>query len=253
MEYLSSLLAQPIQPLLDWIKSLMTAEINIHLFSSIWGIVIYILSLFYGILLLYAGFNFMISGYDVVKREQAKAWLRNILIMMVLVQSSYFLYEMAIELNAAMTTGVFSMINPQFFQLTTDNLTSFALQLAFTFLYTAVLLVTLLLLVFRYIFVSMGVIFFPLAIFLSFIPMFKDYGEALLHILLSLVFMGFLQSLILLGGSMLLSVGIFQQMQIVVMTCTFLLVIIATVLTVQFAATKSFGVGTMTKVIAKII
>jgi hypothetical protein len=65
-QYFSSLLNQPLQPLLDWIKGLMVSEVNIQLFAYMWAVVIYILSLFYGLLVMYAGFNFMISGYDAV-------------------------------------------------------------------------------------------------------------------------------------------------------------------------------------------
>ena len=64
-----NILNAPLIPLLNLTNSLMTEPVNFSLFSSLWAIMLYIISLFYGILMLYAGFNFMISGYDPVKRS----------------------------------------------------------------------------------------------------------------------------------------------------------------------------------------
>ena len=91
-DYLINILNSPIQPLLILTKGLLTEPINLETFVSLWAIVLYVLSIFYGLLMLYSGFNFMISGYDVVKRTKAKEWFRNIFIMIVLVQASYFVY-----------------------------------------------------------------------------------------------------------------------------------------------------------------
>ena len=87
--FLLSILNAPVQPLLDAVHSLLTQTVNIDIFSSIWSIIVYILSLFYGILLMYVGFKFIISGHSVEKREKAKSDLANILIMTVLVQASF--------------------------------------------------------------------------------------------------------------------------------------------------------------------
>ena len=50
-EFFLSVLNAPLQPLLDWIHSLMTEPVNTGLFASIWSIIVYILSLFYGLIL----------------------------------------------------------------------------------------------------------------------------------------------------------------------------------------------------------
>ena len=99
-DYFLNIINAPIQPLLTFVKSLLTEPVNISLFGSIWAIIIYILSMFYGLLLLYSGFNFMISGYDAVKREKAKEWFRNIFIMMIMIQMSYFIYSIVIDMNS---------------------------------------------------------------------------------------------------------------------------------------------------------
>jgi succinate dehydrogenase hydrophobic anchor subunit len=87
----------PLQPLLDWIKSLLTGEVNPTLMLPLWTIIVYIISLFYGLFFMFAGFNFIISGHDMVKRENAKSWIRNVVLMVIFVQGSYFIYSLIIK------------------------------------------------------------------------------------------------------------------------------------------------------------
>ena len=121
-EYVAVALNSPIQPLLTLAKNLLSAQINLQLFSSLWAIIIYVLSMFYAFLIIYAGFQFIISGYDVQKRENAKSWLRNIIIMIVLVQASFFIYELAVQLSSVMTSTTLSLINNNFFLITIATL-----------------------------------------------------------------------------------------------------------------------------------
>lgn len=223
-EYLLSLINAPLQWLLDLIKSLLTEPVDIYLFSYFWAIVIYILSLFYGLLLTYSGLRFMFSGHNVIMREEAKSWLKNIIIMMVLVQASFFLYELIIEVGAALTAGIMTLIPDDFFLLTADSLINFTLELVFGLLYLVVLLVTLLVLVMRYLFVGIGVIVFPIGIFLMFIPPLQGYGKCILHLCGTFIFMTFFQTIILLAASMVIAVPFFEHIKIVVMICAFLLV-----------------------------
>jgi hypothetical protein len=93
-EYVESILNAPLQPLLNLAKDLLSAQVSIELFSGLWAIMVYVLSMFYALLLIYSGFTFIISGYDVYKRENAKEWLKNIVVMIILVQASFFIYEL---------------------------------------------------------------------------------------------------------------------------------------------------------------
>src|SRR3989338_8876747 len=128
-EFVLGIINAPLQPFLTLTKNLLSEPVNIEVFISLWVIIIYILSVFYGLFLIFAGFNFMISGYSAEKREAAKMWLRNIIFMMVFVQASYYLYSILIELSSSMTAGILDMIDQQFFLLTVDNLTNFGLQI----------------------------------------------------------------------------------------------------------------------------
>ena len=110
LDLASNLFNAPLLPLLSFIKDMLTEPVNLSLFSSIWAIIIYIISISYGLLFIWSGFNFMISGHSVEKRIKAKNWLKNILIMIILIQSSYFFYELLINFNTLLSF-IFSDIN----------------------------------------------------------------------------------------------------------------------------------------------
>ena len=169
-DFLIEIINAPISPLLDLTKNLLTEPVSISLFSSLWAIIMYILSLFYGLLFMYAGFNFMVSGYDAEKRSKAKEWFRNIFIMIVLIQASYFLYFLIIDVNALLTAGIVNLIDESFFLLTADNIVNIGLQFFFAFFYVLTLFFTVFILVLRYVVVSIGIVFVPIGIFLYFIP-----------------------------------------------------------------------------------
>ena len=91
-EFFISVINAPLQPLLSLLKNLLSTTPSIELFIGIWSIIVYIISCFYVFIILYAGFQFMFSGFDVVKREMAKEWLRNTVLMIVFIQASFYLY-----------------------------------------------------------------------------------------------------------------------------------------------------------------
>jgi hypothetical protein len=241
-EVLLTAVNAPLQPLLDWIKSLLTAEVNPTLLLPIWSIIIYIISLFYGLFFLFAGFNFMISGYDSVKREHAKSWMRNIILMVIFVQSSYFLYSVILEVASSLTSGIIQLINPQFFLLTADSITSLSFQLVLMIPYVIVLTLTLIFLALRYLLVYVGVIFFAIAMFFYFIPPLAGYGKMIVNVLLIIAFTNFISALILLTSSLLISLPIFGNMKIVVMITSFVAINSLFVFLILFGALKAiFG------------
>jgi len=216
-----ALINAPLMPLLSFIKSLMTANVQLSLFASLWAIVLYILSLFYGLLLFYAGFNFMVSGYDAAKRAKAKEWLRNIVIMIVLVQTSYFLYSSTLEINNRMTSGIMNMIDPHFFQITADNIINIGLELIFTVFYVTSLFITSLLLTLRYIIIASGIVFVPVGVFLYFIPPLRDYGKLILSFLGTCIFISFFIALTFLVCSKIVDLPLFANFKILVMISAF--------------------------------
>jgi hypothetical protein len=237
--FLLGILNAPIQPLLNMIYSLLTQPVNIDIFSPVWATIIYILSMFYGILLMYAGFRFILSGYSVEQREKAKSTLTNIIVMMVLVQASYYIYSLAIEVSSSVTTVILNMVQQSFFLLTIDNITNIGLQFAFAFPYTISLLITLIILVLRYMIVSIGIILFPIGIFFYFIGPFNNFGRLLINFLFSTMALTFFYAVIFLASANLLNAAPFQNIKILVMIGAFALVNIITICVGIFVLIKS--------------
>lgn len=241
-EYFLQLINQPIEPLLDFTKLLLEAHPDISLFQGVWAIVIYCISLFYGLLFIYSGFQFLFSGHNVIKREMAKEWLKNTVIMIVLIQGSFYLYDLTIELGSIMSSSILSMVDPHFFMITANNLINIGLEFILLFAYVFVLLITLLFLVMRYLIVALGVLFLPIGIFCYFIPPLKSYGKLILNILAMNIFITFLASIIILACSMLIQIDFFQNIKILVMINCFAIVDILFILLTKHIITKS-GAG----------
>ena len=85
-EFVLDMFNAPLQPFLSLTKNLLSEPVNIQNFISLWAIIIYVLSIFYGLFIVLAGFNFMVSGYSAEKRERAKEWLKSIILMIIFVQ-----------------------------------------------------------------------------------------------------------------------------------------------------------------------
>ncbi|MBW2972762.1 hypothetical protein KY346_00035 [Candidatus Woesearchaeota archaeon] len=229
-EFFIGIINMPIKPLLSFIKSLISEPVSINIFKGIWSIMIYVLSMFYGLLFIYSGFNFLFSGMDVVRREMAKEWLKNTVIMIVLIQASFYLYDLFLQIVGTLTSSVLSMVNEHFFMITADNIVNIGLEFIFVPAYVLVLLITALVLVARYIVVSIGVVFIPIGIFLYFIPPLKSYGKFILHFLGLLAVIVFIDAIIILACSMLIDIALFESFKIIVMIVCFLIVDITMVL-----------------------
>ena len=238
-EFLINLLNSALSPLLSLVKSLLTDPIQVSSFGSLWAIMVYIISLFYGFLLLYSGFNFILSGYNAPKRENAKEWLRNIIIMIVLVQASYFLYSLVLDMNSLMTSGIMNLITEEFFKLTADNIVNIGLQFLFAILYALILIISVLMLAIRYLIVVAGVAIFPLGIFLFFIPPLKQYGQFILNFLGGCIFVTFFDVLIFLFSSKLLEISLFENVKILVMIAAFGMANILMIFVIFFSAVKA--------------
>ena len=220
-EFFISVLNAPLKPLLGFIKSLLTEPVNIEVLAPVWAIILYVLSIFYGLLLLYAGMNFMFSGHDEARRAKSKEWFQNVFLMILFTQMSFFLYSLILDVSSLLTAGMMNLVHPDFFLLTADNIINIGLQFSFALLYVLTLLLTTLILTIRYLTVAIGVVLFPIGIFLYFIPPIQDYGKLILNYLGVCIFIGFFNSIIFLVASQLVQIQIFENMKIMVMIGTF--------------------------------
>ncbi len=237
--FLINILNSPIKLLLGIIKSLLTEPVSIGLFAEPWAIIIYMLSFFYGLLILFTGFNLILSGESPEKRENAKSSLRNIITMILLVQLSYYLYELIIDTFSAMTKVVFNMIDPNFFLITTDSITNIGLQFVLLVPYLSVLILFIILLSLRYILVASGVLLFAIGLFLYFIGPLREYGEFIINLLLVAIALPFLYSIIFLCSSKVINVGIFNSFKVLVSLGAFSLVVSLTLLLALLVIIKS--------------
>lgn len=233
------ILNAPLEFLLDLINNLITEPVNLETFHYFWIIMVYIITIFYAFLFIYAGYCFLLSGHDVTKREKAKLFLRDTLIMIVAVNASFYLYGLLLEVSSLLSAGVISMIDHEFFLLNMDNFDNMGLEFVFSGVYVLTLLSTVILFALRYILTAVGLILFPLGLFFYFIPVLKSYGKLILNTLLVVVFIPFFSSLILLMGSLLLEIEVYENVQILVMISSFALVNVFLLFLIIFAIVKS--------------
>jgi len=231
----------PIEGLLQQIQQFLTEPVNIEQFQSLWQLIIYILSIFYGILLLFAGYNFIVSGQDPVRREMAKEWIKNIIFLIIFVQASFFLYKVLIEVGASLSAGVMNLVDPSFFLITANSIADIGLQFLFSVGYITALFNTIILLFIRYFLVNIGLLLFPIGLFLYFIPPLRSYGKLIVEGLIILILLPFFQSLILLMGSKLLELSIVENLKILVMMCSFILFNLIMIFLILFVAFKAIN------------
>jgi len=238
-EFIIYILNLPIKALLILINNLMTEPVNIQIFASTWSIIIYMLSLFYGILLLIVGFRFLLSGHSPEQREKAKSELMNTILMIILIQISFFLYKLILEVISSMSVIIFGLIREDFFLTTMDSLSNMGLELVLLIPYITVLVITLIFLTIRYVCVGIGVVFFALGIFFYFIESLNQYGKLILNYLFVLMALPFFYSIIFLASSKFLDIPIFANIKIIVMIGAFALVDIATIFLILFIIFKA--------------
>lgn len=234
-----SIINAPIKPLVNSIEYLMTADFNLDLFSDIWAVIIYIISAFYGLYFYLIGFQFMVSGSNPSKRENAKDNLKNTVLMIVLVQASFFLYRLFVNISSILSSAVFEMIEDNFLLFTLDNLVNVGLQIFFGIVYVFLLLMVLIFLGLRYLAVVTGVVFLPIGIFLYFTPALKNYGKLFIESCLLFVFLPFFQSLILLCSSLLVDIKFFSNFKIFLMISALAMIFAFSLFAIIFVIVKS--------------
>jgi len=252
-EFIIYILNLPVKPLLSIIDNLLTQPVNVDIFAGVWSIIIYILSLFYGLLLLVVGFRFLLSGSSPEQREKAKKSLTNTILMMIFIQTSFFLYKLILEVISSVTTVIFNLIRDDFFLITMDSIGNIGLELVLIVPYVLTLIITLIFLVLRYICVGMGVVFFAIGIFFYFIESLNQYGRLILNYLFVVMSLPFFYSIIFLASSKFLDLAVFSNMKIVVMIGAFSLANLGTLFLILFVIFKAANavakpIGTITKV-----
>jgi len=181
--------------LLGLAEELLSANPDPELMVGWWQAIVTVISAFYLIVFLVIGFSFLISGDSVVKREQSKEWLKNAVIMIIGVTISFYLYGLILGLSTGITKFLWITGFEQFFDSAVFSGTGIFMLIAFSGT-IGLALVTLLL---RYLFLLIGVILFPIGIFLYLTPKFESWGKIIFNFLGVMLAIQFVDVIVLIG------------------------------------------------------
>ena len=226
-------------------ERLMSANVDISSLKGMWQFTAYIVSFFYLVLLVYAGFKLMVSGGSAEERAKSKKMLTDTVIMIIMVQLSYWLYSLAVSLSAGLSAAVFRQIPSSFFSLRMDFVNLFTMPV-----YLLVLLSTVILLTVRYIIVAFGVCAVPIAFCFYYFEPLKQYGRFILNVLFAFVFVPFFQALIILTASMLDSN--YFMLHGVLLISSFVLADLVMVFVTLFVIVKS-AIGVMKSDVVRVV
>jgi len=238
-DWILDIINAPFIFLLDGIKYFLTQQPSISTFSSLWAVIIYIISLFYGLFIIGAGFNLILASTSPERREMAKNWLKNVILMIIAVQASYFIYSFIAQLSSGLTAGITNLIDTNFFLLTIDNVVNVSLEMVLGIAYLGILMITVVIFSLIYLLGSLGVVFFPIGIFLYFIPPLQDIGKFIINKLLFVLFLPFFSSLILLAASQLMYITGLSYIKIILAMGAFLLIDVMLVIFALLAIIRS--------------
>lgn len=220
-QYFSYLLNSSILPLLKIIFTLLTSPVNISSFREIWIIITGLITFIQLFGFIWAGYMFMTSGDNIKKRVKAKRWFLKLIILLILIQCSFYLYGAIIDISSVISESMLNLVDKRIFLISIDSLPNFAVGLMFLIPYTFTLICTAILLSLRYFFVLIGTILFPLAISSLIFPPIQIYGRIILNILFGLIFIPFFTILILYGTKLMITLSPFKNVKILLMLVTF--------------------------------
>ena len=112
-----------------------------------------------------------------------------------------------------------NLLSDRFF-LPVELSRSFGSNLLYTSLYVAALCVTVIFLLIRFFLVAIGMILFPIGIFLYFIQPLREYGKSIIYFFSTLIFVPFFLTIVFLVGDKLISstvLGDFKPLVLIAM------------------------------------
>jgi hypothetical protein len=163
------------------------------LMFPLWQAIITVISCFYLLVFLVVGFKFLVGGHNIQKREEAKESLKNAIIMIIAVQLSFYFYQLFLGLATAITQFLWVTGFEQFFMTTTYAGAGIFMLTSLSFAVISALIT----LFARYLFLLMGVVLFPIGIFLYLIPSFKSWGKIIFNFIGIVLAMQFIDIILL--------------------------------------------------------
>lgn len=248
-------------PLMQLSQALLTSNPDPNGLYNWWQSIILVISSFYLLLFLVIGFMFLFSSLNPEKRMEAKEWLKNVFMMIVLVNLSFVLYTILLQLATAITQFMLISGFQNFFDPNTFSNMGAVLLL----LYGLAVFLTSITLFVRHVFLLLGVVLFPIAIFLYFIPPLKVWGKMLFNLIGIALFMQFLDVVIFVASNQAMTQLAGNVGANIVPVLAFTLIFLLNILLMFYAAAKSvftatensqvlsFAIGAMTGQISSLI
>ena len=249
LDSLKQIVVDFVTPLLDLAKTFITVNPNPENYESYWQAIIVLISAFYLLIFLVVGVKFVMGSYDEAQRMEAKEWAKKAILIVVLCNASLLIYSLILNVGSATSLYLWDGSYEQLFQI--QNLS--ALNLILIIFFAIAVLIALVTLFIRYLLVLVGIMAFPIGLFLYFIPPVQAYGKIILNTIGIVIFLQFFDVLVLVASSLLLNeFGNVTQMQLLAPTMGFLLIAVANVLLMKFAIMKAANESGTTVIISRI-
>ena len=165
--------------MMGFTQALLTSNPDPQLMFSTWQAIIFVISSLYLIIFLIVGFGFFFSGANIQKREEAKERLKKTVLMILGVNVSFIVYQLLLELSSAITKFMWTTGFEQFFNTSIFSGVGFVMLFA----YAGSLFLAIITLFLRYLFLLVGVVLFPIGVFLFFAPKMRSWGKLIFEFL----------------------------------------------------------------------
>ncbi len=236
---ISNILVAFITPLLDVGKTMIVSNINPFHFQSLWVVIVGAISSFYFLVFLIVGLKFLLGSYDAEQRKDAKEWLKKAILLVITVNASLVLYSLVLDLSSSAAVMLWDDRFESLFAIENLNVT----DIMWLGLFATALLLAVITLVARQIFLIMGVMLFPIGLFLYFIEPVKVYGSAIVNVIGGVAFMNVLDVVILIAVQLFWAeFNTMQVMNILAPSLGFLFIAVANVVLFVLAVLKGISV-----------
>jgi hypothetical protein len=227
-------------PLMELSKTLLTTNPDPSGLQVWWESIILVISSFYLLLFLGIGFMFLFASLDAEKRATAKEWLKNAFLMIVLINISFILYELLLSLTTAITNYLWISGFEQFF----DPNAFSEMGSAGLIVYGITVFLSAITLFIRYVFLLLGVVLFPIGIFLYFIPPLNSWGRMIFNLIGIALFMQFIDVVILVASNQAMIQLVGNAGQNMVPALAFTIIFVLNILLMFYAVLKSIFTAT---------
>ncbi len=222
-------------PLLALSQALLTSNPDPAGLYGWWQSVVLVISSCYLLLFLGIGFMFLFSSLNPEKRATAKEWLKNAFMMIVLVNISYYIYALILQLATAITQYLWTTSFLNFFDPNMFNSMGSITLIVYAI---AVMLASITIFI-RHVFLLLGVVLFPIGLFFYFIPPLQNWGRMIFNLIGIALFTQFIDVLLFVVSNQVMLNIAGNAGASLVPALAFVLIFIVNILLMIYALVKS--------------